>query len=281
VTDMTHPGRVAAMVAAAVLLSACGGTGSASLTPPADPPAWNHDPDDAELGPGGWGTIDASFEACLDGTEQSPIDIADTVSADFPPLVFDYAEAPLVVENTGHVVEVPMPEATGQSLTIGDDVYALVQYHFHAPSEHTIDGVSYDVEAHFVHRNEADELAVVGVFLDTDAPPNELLDTIMTNAPAAAGEEVEVDEERSPLELLPVGGSDVEVSSYSTYAGSLTTPGCTEGVRWIVLTDTLGASTTAVDRLHELIAAFPGYEGFENNNRPTQPLNDRQIQTSD
>ena len=207
---MTRPGRVAAIVAASVLLSACVGTGSASPTPPTDPPAWNHDPDDAELGPGAWGTIDVSFEACLDGVEQSPIDIADAVTADLPPLVFDYAEAPLVVENTGHAIEVPMPEAAGHSLTIGDDVYTLVQYHFHAPSEHTLDGVAYDLEAHFVHRNEADERAVVGVFLDTGAPPNELLDTIMANAPAEAGEEVEVDEKRSPLELLPVAGSGVE-----------------------------------------------------------------------
>jgi carbonic anhydrase len=52
-------------------------------------------------------------------------------------------------------------------------------------------------------------------------------------------------------------------------------------VRWIVLTDTLGASTTAVDRLHELIAGLPGYDGYENNNRPTQPPNERGIQTSD
>jgi carbonic anhydrase len=278
---MTRPGRFAATVAAAVLVSACGGTGSGSPTPPADPPAWNHDPDDAELGPDAWGTIDASFEACLDGVEQSPVDIAAPVTADLPPLVFDYAEAPLVVENTGHVVEVPIPEEAGHALAIDDDVYTLVQYHFHAPSEHTVDGVAADVEAHFVHRNERDELAVVGVFLDSDAPPNELLDTIMANAPAEAGEEVEVDEVRSPLELLPLRSSGVEISRYSTYAGSLTTPGCTEGVRWIVLTDTLGASATAVDRMHEVIADFPGYEGHENNNRPTQPLNDRSIQSSD
>ena len=278
---MTPPARVAATAAVALLVSACGGTAIQSPTPPADPPAWNHDPDDAELGPGAWGTIDVSFEACLDGVEQSPVDIADPVTADLPPLVFDYAEAPLVVENTGHVIEVPIPEEAGHALAIDDDVYTLVQYHFHAPSEHTVDGVAFDVEAHFVHRNEADELAVVGVFLDSDAPPNELLNTIIANAPAEAGEEVEVDEVRSPLELLPLRGSGVEISRYSTYAGSLTTPGCTEGVRWIVLTDTLGASATAVDRLHELIADFPGYEGHENNNRPTQPLNDRRIESGD
>jgi carbonic anhydrase len=278
---MTRPGRVAAIGAACVLVSACGGLGSESPTPPADPRAWNHDADDAELGTEAWGTIDASFEACSQGSEQSPIDIVDAVSADLPPLVFDYTETPLVVENTGHVIEVAIQEDATHTLTIGEEAYRLVQYHFHAPSEHTVGGVSYDVEAHFVHRNEADEIAVVGVLLDTHAPPNELLDAIITNAPAQAGEEVEVDEERSPLELLPVAGTDVEISGYSTYAGSLTTPGCTEGVRWIVLTDTLGASSTAVDRLHELIAGFPDYEGYANNNRPAQPLNDREIQSSD
>jgi carbonic anhydrase len=278
VTQMTRPTVAAALVVASALaLAACGGAAAT----PSGPPAWNHDPADAGLGPEEWGEIDPSFEACLDGDAQSPIDIADAVTADLPPLVFDYPGAPLVVENTGHVIEVPMPEDAGHALSIGDEAYTLEQYHFHAPSEHTLDGVSFDIEAHFVHRNDDGELAVVGVLFDTDAPPAELLDPIMTNAPPDAGEEVEVSQAHSPMELLPIGGSGDEISSYATYPGSLTTPGCTEGVRWIVLTDTLGASEAAVEHLHELIADFPSYEGYENNNRPTQPLNDREIQTSD
>jgi hypothetical protein len=94
-------------------------------------------------------------------------------------------------------------------------------------------------------------------------------------------EEVEVEEERSPLELLPVAGDAVEVDRYYTYPGSLTTPGCTEGVRWIVLKDALGVSPRATERLHELIAGFPGYDGYGNNNRPTQPLKDREIESSE
>ncbi len=279
---MTRAPRVAALLAAsALVLAACGGTGRPSPTAPAQPPAWNHDPADDDLGPEGWGTVDASFDACLEGDEQSPIDIAETEPADLPPLTFDYAEAPLVVENTGHVIEVAVPEDAGRALSIGDDVYTLVQYHVHAPSEHTLAGVEYDVEVHFVHRNEDDELAVVGVLLDQAAPPSALLDVIMASAPAESGEEVEVAEDRSPLELLPVGPTGAEISRYFTYPGSLTTPGCTEGVRWIVLKDTLGASATAVDRLHELIAAFPGYDGYQHNDRPTQPLNDREVQSAD
>lgn len=264
-----------------VVLAAC--TGPVDEEPSvaaSGPPAWNHDPADTSLGPEGWGSIDVDFEACLTGTSQSPVDISGAVPADLPALEFDYAATPLVVENTGHVIEVPMPEDSAQTLTIGDEDYRLVQYHFHAPSEHTVDGASHDLEAHLVHQNDEGQLAVVGVFLDETDASVELVDTVIGNAPEAAGDEVELDEERSPLALLPVEDAGAEIVSYSTYLGSLTTPGCSEGVRWIVLEDTVGVSSAAADRLHELIAAFPGYGGHDDNNRPTQPLNDRDVETS-
>lgn len=268
-------GRCFAVAAFCIgVLVACGGS-EPTPSAPAEP-AWNHDPDDASLGPTAWGSIDPSFEACQAGTNQSPVDIASTVDADLPPLVFDYRATPLVVENTGHTVEVQMPEGSEQTLTVGEDEFRLDQYHFHAPSEHTLGGESFDAEAHLVHENDDGELAVVGVFLEVGAPPSALIDTVLTTAPEEAGEEVDVGEDRSPIELLPGG----EVTRYYTYPGSLTTPGCDEGVRWIVLQDTLGVSTTAVDRLHQLIAGLPGYDGYENNNRPTQPLNDRVIERS-
>ena len=265
-----------------LLLAGCGGgSEDEDAAPPApEAAAWNHDLDDSDLGPTAWGEIDESFEQCLTGTGQSPVDIAGTVAADLPPLEFGYTATPLVVENTGHVIEVPMPEDSDHTLSIGGDEYRLVQYHFHAPSEHTLGGEPSDVEAHLVHQNDAGELAVVGVFLDEAAAPSALVDSVLSNAPEEAGEEVEVGEDRSPLELLPVEESATAVERYHTYPGSLTTPGCGEGVRWIVLKDGLGVSPTATDRLHELISDFPGYDGYDNNNRPTQPLNDRVIESS-
>lgn len=198
------------------------------------------------------GAIDDAFEACLAGTSQSPVDIVGALPAELPPLEFDYSAIPLVVENTDHVIDVPMSDDSDHTLTIGDEVSRLVQYHVHAPSEHTLEGESFDAEAHLVHQDDAGQLAVVAVLLDTDAPASALLDSIMTNAPAVAGAEAEVDEDWSPLDLVPVEGSDMEVSGYSTYTGSLTHAGINEGVRWIVLDDRLG--------------------------RPTQPLNDREIE---
>ena len=276
------PSISALAVVCLLLLAGCGGgSEDEEAAPPPETPAWNHDLEDATLGPTTWGAIDESFEQCLTGIGQSPVDIAGTVPADLPPLEFSYTATPLVVENTGHVVEVPMPEDSDHTLSVDGDEYRLLQYHFHAPSEHTLDGEPYDVEAHLVHQNDAGELAVVGVFLDEEDTPSALVDSVLDNAPEEAGEEVEVEEERSPLELLPVEGSGTTVERYHTYPGSLTTPGCSEGVRWIVLRDALGVSPTATDRLHELISGFPDYDGYENNNRPTQPLNDRLIESSE
>lgn len=262
----------------AVALVGCGGD-SVDEAAPSEPPAWNHDSDDAELGPSAWGDIDRSFESCRTGLEQSPVDITEPVEADLPGLEFDYPAAPLVVENTGHTIEVPMPEGSDQSLAIGEDEYRLLQYHLHAPSEHTSDGRSRDAEVHLVHESEAGELAVVAIFLERTFPPSSLVDLVLDSAPAQAGEDVELDEERSPIEFLPeLDDTTAVLTYYQTYSGSLTTPPCSGGVRWFVSQFSAGISAGALDRLHELIADFPEYDGYDNNNRPTQPLNDREIE---
>ena len=88
------------------------------------------------------------------------------------PLLLRYESSELVVENTGHVVEVPIPTGVNNTLQIGGDSYELVQYHFHASSEHAINGRLADVEAHFVHMNAQGATAVVGVFYRLGDEPN-------------------------------------------------------------------------------------------------------------
>ena len=63
--------------------------------------------------------------------------------------------------------------------------------------------------------------------------------------------------------LLPPTGE------YFSYAGSLTTPPCSEGVKWIVLKTPIEASA-------EQIATFKSRVG-EFTNRPIQPANARLI----
>jgi carbonic anhydrase len=272
-----------ALALAACALAGCGGGGSEAREP--ESPSWNHNPADTSSGPSGWGALDVSYEQCLEGERQSPINIARAVPDQLPPLEFNYAAGPLVVENTGHTVEVAMPDQSANELTIGKDVYRLAQYHFHAPSEHTLDGERYDAEVHLVHEDAGGRLAVVGVFLDESRPPSPLVDSVIANAPEAAGEETDAGQQASAAALVPRAGSGaakpLTVSRYYTYSGSLTTPDCKENVRWVVLEETLGVSPTSTELLHELISGFPGYAGYANNNRPTQPLNGRRVVRSD
>jgi carbonic anhydrase len=268
------------LAVALVFLAGCGG-GSGGSGSTAEGPAWNHNPADANAGPRVWGEIDESFEQCRTGKRQSPVDIARTVSADLPELEFSYPPTPFVVKNTGHVVEATMPEASNLTLTIGNDVYRLVQFHFHAPSEHTLDGRRYPAEIHLVHESEQGELAVVGVFVEPSALPSPLIDEVVESAPGDAGEEVEIADALSPLDLLlDFDPPRALIDRYYTYPGSLTTPGCTEGVRWIVLQDIHVVDLGTVEVLHSLIGDFPGYDGYPDNNRKTQPLNGRKIELS-
>jgi carbonic anhydrase len=261
---------------------------SAPEVPAAD---WNHDPSSGS-GPLRWGQLqplpEPLFRTCgaiLDapgefretGLAQSPIDVPvpAVITTALPPLDFNYRSIGLVVENNGHVVEVPYPP--GSQLGIGGDVYELVQFHFHAPGEHSVAGRSYDMELHLVHRNFLGSLAVVGVLLevcaaqDADCRPNREIDDIMLNAPLEEGEVAVNGRSINAMDLLPAD------RNYYLYAGSLTTPPCSEGVRWQVLKQPVRVSAFAVERLHAIVSHFPAYEGFGNNNRPATPLNGRPV----
>jgi carbonic anhydrase len=159
--DLLKTGAAAAVIAGAALRT----PGSTALagTAPAPPGAWNHDPA-SPIGPLHW--ADIGFPTCGQGMSQSPVDIrTDQVAAYHgAPLLLRYESSELAVENTGHVVEVPIPADADDTLQIGGGRYGLVQYHFHAPSEHALDGRRAAVEAHFVHTNAQGATAVVGVF---------------------------------------------------------------------------------------------------------------------
>jgi carbonic anhydrase len=181
------------------------------------------------------------------------------------------------------VVEVLIPTGVSSTLQINGDRYQLVQYHFHVPSEHAVNGQLADLEAHLVHMNAQGVTAVVSVFFSIGHQPNPLLDKILLAAPETAGQEITAGE-ASPAELFRgingvsmTGKSPVRVKSFYAYDGSLTTPGCTEGVIWSVVANGGQVSNAAVTRFHQLIAQFPFYNGYPNNNRPPQPLNGRVI----
>jgi len=246
---------------------------------PAFAQEWNHDPA-SPVGPGAWGTVTFPFATCGSsfepggfvevGKKQSPIDISGATPALLPPPLYLYGATPFEVENTGHVVEVVYQ--AGSRLVIGIDTFDLVQFHFHAPSEHAVNGRLADAELHLVHRNALGNLAVVGVLLQVGPRPNALIEQIIGAAPAVEGSNVVTGRTLSARDVLPRNPF-----SFWTYSGSLTTPPCSEGVKWTVLKEPVQVSAGTIARLHAIIAAFPGYEGYQSNNRPVTPLNGRAI----
>src|SRR5262245_30824258 len=196
---------------------------------------WNHNPA-SDIGPNFWGELTFPFATCGAGEpfvevgqKQSPVNIvtAETVAAGLPALAFQYHATPFVVENTGHVIEVPY--APGSAIRVGQDTYQLLQFHVHAPSEHTVNGQSAAAELHLVHRNALLDLAVVGVLVNVGSPVNAVIDEILRTASTESGEEVSLPGSVNAKDVLP------KSKNYFTYSGSLTTPPCSEGVRWFVL----------------------------------------------
>jgi len=193
---------------------------------------WNYER--GHEGPAHWAELEPAFEACGKGQLQSPIDIRQAVKAALPALQFAYNPVSPNLTNNGHTIQVNVP--AGQTLTVGDQTYELLQFHFHTPSEEAVNGKRAAMVAHFVHKNAAGQLGVIGV--------------LQLNLGA----------------LLPAN------KAYYHYAGSLTTPPCSEGVNWMVLKEPVRLG-------EEQIKAFRRI--FNANARPIQPGHGRVIQESE
>jgi carbonic anhydrase len=240
---------------------------------------YNHDPA-SPIGPNHWGTIAFADATCGDsilgpvGLKQSPINIvtSSVVPGLFTPLLFGYKPTTETVENTGHYIEVVYD--SGSTLLIGpnpSDSYNLAQFHFHAPAEHTIDGFQADAEMHLVHTNALGDTAVVAVLLVSSPTGLDKFTEIMNTAPDVANEEAVGPTPVNVLNLLPA------LKGFYTYSGSLTTPPCTEGVRFFVMKNPVPIKPAALNRLHALISDFPNYGHYPNNNRPVLPLGSRTV----
>lgn len=184
---------------------------------------WSYEGDD---GPEHWGDLSPEFVQCKVGLNQSPINIVSTVDADLPPLKLDYRTHTLELVNNGHTAQANV--APGNFLQVGDESFELIQFHLHTPSEHRINGVSFPMETHYVHANQRGELAVVGV-LHSEGPSSPDLVDFQSHIPETLNQPVAF---KAALNGVPITRVD---TAYYRYNGSLTTPPCSEGVRWFVL----------------------------------------------
>jgi carbonic anhydrase len=224
------------------------------------PPHWTYE---GEHGPGHWAHLDPAYETCGVGKHQSPIDVRGAKPADLPAIAFAYQPSPLKVIDNGHTVQVTY--APGSFITVGDQKYELQQFHFHHPAEEKVNGKSFPMVAHLVHKSAEGKLAVVAVLL-ADGQANPFIGEIWKHLPAEEGNEsapdgVSVDATR----LLPAN------RGYYTFTGSLTTPPCSEGVTWFVL-------KTPARISKDQVATFA--KKYPHNARPVQPLNGRDVQAT-
>jgi carbonic anhydrase len=215
---------------------------------------WNYE---GATGPDKWGDLDPANKVCSLGSQESPLDIVAPIKAQLSPLQIAWAKQGDTIVNNGHTIEVNY--APGSTLTVGADMYTLLQFHFHHPSEHTIDGKSFPMEAHFVHRNDAGVLAVIGVLMTT-GKPNAAFGNLVATMPTAENAQAKADAGIDPNGLLPAK------RDYYFYEGSLTTPPCSEVVNWLLLTDPIEVDTADVASFAKL---------YPMNARPVQKSNRR------
>ena len=211
-----------------------------------------------ESGSQNWGNLSPEFQLCKTGIQQSPIDLQGAVAAELSPIEIDYQESPLRIVNNGHTIQVNYE--SGSSIKLDGQTFNLVQFHFHDPSEHTIDKKPFDMELHLVHRSEAGALAVIGVLMK-QGQHNAALQPIWDAFPSRQEPEQVVKTVKvNAEEFLP---KDRKVYRYF---GSLTTPPCSQGVNWIVMQQPIELSQNQIQRFANLISIDA---------RPVQPLNNR------
>jgi carbonic anhydrase len=242
-------------VAAVIALSVFAGASAASATA-----SWTYS---GSTGANHWGKIDSAYALCADGSAQTPINIVKTKSKNLTNLAFSYEAGEAGIFNNGHTVEAePLAAPANTShVSISGVSYNFLQFHFHAPSEHEINGLHYPVEIHFVNKSADGKLAVVGVFVKrgaANAAWQPFIDKMLKATATAEDTKVELDW----AAMLPKDKTTLR------YSGSLTTPPCTEGVKWNIFTKPITMSTAQIN-------AF--LEAYSGNNRPVQPTNGRVV----
>jgi carbonic anhydrase len=211
-------------------------------------PKWGYGEED---GPAKWGDISEEFATCKTGLEQSPIDLPAASEANMITVTTNYAATEAKIEDKGKTIQADFAE--GFTLTSGENEYGLIQVHMHTPSENTIEGKAFPLTAHFVHANADGGLAVLGIMYE-EGDANPAIQAMLDNVGGSA--------EMDITAMIPA-----ELTAYN-FPGSLTTPPCSEGVNWHVVSTPVTASA-------EQIAALT--EAMGNNARPVQPLNDRSL----
>lgn len=215
-----------------------------------------------DTGPSHWGSLDADYTTCANGESQSPVNIQkpETKQGNTD-IKMNYRPSDFTIKNDGHTV-LAEPETQNNTLILEGEEYTLSQFHFHAPSEHQINAEHEDMELHLVHESAEGEL-VVTAFMLQEGSNSAFSSAFWDKMPSSEAEApASTDKLINLEELLPLSSSTFQ------YNGSLTTPPCTEGVRWVVYEQPVSLTSSQLENFQQI---------FEDNHRPVQPLNGREV----
>lgn len=218
----------------------------------------------------------------MQGKEQSPVDFGLAVMTSMEKhsqllTNFHYLPGLYKAADTGKGLKWASDSPMGFFRLYNKD-WDLKQFNIHAKSEHTIAGGQYDLEFQFVHTNKDGSMLVVGVLCQAeDFASSTFFDDlraslagIKTKKKNTMGEKKGAQEVE--LDLVKSVFQTIDTTRYFKYAGSLTTPPCTEGVQWVVF-----ASELKVPK--DFLIFLKGFKSMKYNFRPTQPVNDRNVET--
>ena len=239
------------------LLTALALTMSAGLA--AEQTNWSYA---GETGPEKWASLSPENVLCSSGKNQSPVNIdpAKTFNAQTKGIKFNYglilADS---IKNTGNMIQV---EAGGGNIKVDDIEFELKHLNFHIPSENKVGDQHFPLEIQFVHESENKELATVSMMV-VPGRQSRFLSKLIPKIPEAGKSK------RLSANSLRSIEMQKKIGSYYRYNGSMTTPPCTEGVRWFVMKQNQSMSKAQYQQLKDVIKV--------DNNRPVQALNARMI----
>jgi carbonic anhydrase len=217
---------------------------------------WSYE---GEGAPEHWAQIDKRYFMCKEGRNQSPINLTNFTQSMLPAIQFDYKLTSTEILDNGHTEQVNVKD--GSSITVDSIQFDLKQFHFHTPSENNINGKAFPLEVHFVHASKNGELAVVAVMFD-EGKANSAITELWEQMPEQEGEHHTIDAKHLDA-LLPTQ------RDYYRFNGSLTTPPCTEGVRWLVMKNSVTLSKAQIEKFAKIMHLH--------NNRPIQATHARMI----
>lgn len=219
-----------------------------SIAIPALAAPWSYS---GKTGPQYWGKIHPAFKLCETGKEQSPVSLSRNATSNYSGLTFSYG--PATIERESRDRGLKFDVESDHYVTIPDGTFKLLQFHFHTKSEHTLDGMHTPVELHFVHKNRKGQLLVVAVFIKNGQAHDLIAQLIQS---------------RDTIYQIDLNKFLPARQTYFFYMGSLTTPPCSEGVRWVVMKHSIQMSNEQIDEIEKI---------FPNSYRPLKHFNNRKF----